>query len=334
MEKVTLLKTQLAEAAKFGKSQEFRFQRLAVILLDNFIEIQLSTLIKEKFTWDGAWYFQEKKYKQKHRRKILSYHDELLKTSRDENLIDEKERVLLSFCHEVRNNLYHRIREEELLVNVALRILQTIIYKKQPVWKNASTFTTYTSNTHDPFINLKDKRLRLDGNSKFDWENFLKTHFNFIDKRKANASKLLSNNMIYKIRRIREYYRFLQEEFSIFFPGSADWDFNDFLLHYSFRILNNDILEEIKEITQKDQRDAEYKEAYKRYLKQWNYKSYSRLKEIAKKANELSMLEIYESLEIYNSLRLELNMIYDSIKMAASELDQSIQLAIDQARGK
>jgi hypothetical protein len=334
VEKVILLKTQLAEAAKFGKSEEFRFQRLAVILLDNFIEIQLGSLIKEKFTWDGALYLQEKKYKQKHRRKILNYHDELLKTSRDENFIDEKERRLLSFCHEVRNNLYHRIREEELLVNVALRILQNIIYKKQSGWKNANSFTAFTSNTTDPFRNFKENRSILVGNSTSDWEDFLKKYFNFIDKRKASASKLLSYNMIYKIRSTRENFRFLKEEFSIFFPGRADWDFNDFLLHYSFRILNNDKLEEIKEIAQKNHRDDEYKEAYKRYVKQWTYKSYSRLKEIEKKANELSRLEIYESLEIYISLRLELNMIYDSIKMATSELDQSIQLAIDQARGK
>jgi len=64
MEKVVLLKTQLVEAARLGRSDDFRMQRLAVILLDNFVEIQLSSLIKEKFRWDSAFTFQEKKYKE------------------------------------------------------------------------------------------------------------------------------------------------------------------------------------------------------------------------------------------------------------------------------
>lgn len=49
MERVLLLKTQLVEAAKLADSSDFAKQRLAVILLDNFIEIQLSELMKKKF---------------------------------------------------------------------------------------------------------------------------------------------------------------------------------------------------------------------------------------------------------------------------------------------
>ena len=48
MEKTVLLKTQLNEASKFGKSKDFKNQRLSVILLDNFVEIQLRCLIDER----------------------------------------------------------------------------------------------------------------------------------------------------------------------------------------------------------------------------------------------------------------------------------------------
>jgi hypothetical protein len=334
VEKVILLKTQLAEAAKLGKSEDFRFQRLAVILLDNFIEIQLTGLIQEKFSWDGIFIYQEKKYKQKQRQKILKNYDELLKTSLNENFINRNERFLLAFCHDVRNNLYHRIREEELLVNVALRILHEVIYNRQPGWKNTKPFTSYTSKTIDPFLTSQNKKFLLGGNSDVDWKDFLNKYFNFIDKRKPNASKLLSYNMLYKISNIRSNFKFLKKEFPIFHPFATNWDFNKYLLYYSFEILNHEELEEIKEITSKSLRDLEFEKAYINYSKSWRYKSYHRLKEIELKAKELSSLEIHESLEKYISLRSELNMIFESIKKAASDLDQAIQLAIDIARGK
>ena len=193
MEKVVLLKTQLVEAARLGRSDDFRMQRLAVILLDNFVEIQLSSLIKEKFRWDSAFTFQEKKYKQRERRKVLNYYDELLKTCVKENIIDEQEFFLLSFCHDVRNNLYHKIDEEKLLVSVALRILQKLITNKQPDWKSARGFTSYSSDSYDPFAKTNEKGWRMNGNSQEDWKYFLKKYFDFIDKRKSSCSVFSSS---------------------------------------------------------------------------------------------------------------------------------------------
>lgn len=334
MEKVVLLKTQLVEAARLGKSNEFRFKRLAVILLDNFIEIQLSALIKEKFSWDGAFIFQEKKYKQKERRKILNYYDELLKTGVKEKIIDKDESFLLSFCHDIRNNLYHKIGEEELLVNVALRILQDIITLKQPDWKSARGFTSYSANSNDPYSSGKKRDILFDINSSDEWKYFLNKHFDFIDKRKSSTSSLLSKSIIYKIKETRWNYKFAKKEFHIFFPYAEDWEFNDYLLHYSFKKINHDKIEEIKELKGRDNQQSEYNRLFDEYKEKWRYKKYDRLKEIENKAKEMSKVSTFQSLEKYISLRNETNMIYEAINRAAIDLDEAIQHAIDVARGK
>lgn len=334
MEKVVLLKTQLAEAVKYAKMDDFRFQRIAVILLDNFVEIQLKGLIKEKFFWDGKLIFQEKKYSEKHRERILNNYDELLKTSEKENFINAKERFMLAFCHNVRNNLYHNIGKEALLVKVAIQILHSIILEKQPNWKNTKGFTTITVKTNDPYRRKNEKLARLSGNSDKDWTYFMEKYFNILDKRKCTTSKLLYYNMIQKIRNIRENYRFLRKEYTHFFPYAANWEFNDYLLHYSFKIENHTKLEVIKENKSKEYRKKEFMNEFIKFQSQWHYKKYTRLREIEKKAKELSHLDMFGSLEKYLSLREELNLIHDSIGNAASDLDGSIQLAIDIARGK
>lgn len=334
MEKVVLLKTQLAEAVKYAKMDDFRFQRIAVILLDNFVEIQLKGLIKEKFLWDGNLIMQEKKYSEKHRERILNNYVELLKTSEKENFINTKERFLLAFCHNVRNNLYHNIGEEILLVKVAIQILHSIILEKQPKWKSAKGFTTITIKTNDPYRRKTEKLSHLFGNSDKDWIYFLEKYFNILDKRKSTISKLLYYNMIQKLRNIRYNYRFIKNEYTHFFPYAVGWEFNDYLLHYSFKIQNHIKLEIIKENKSIDYRKKEFNNEFTKFQTKWHYKKYNRLREIEKKAKELSHLDMYGSLEKYLSLREELNLIHDSIGKAASELDESIQLAIDIARGK
>lgn len=48
MKKSVLLKIQLAEAAKYAIKEELPYKRLAVIMLDNFMELQLSSVIQNK----------------------------------------------------------------------------------------------------------------------------------------------------------------------------------------------------------------------------------------------------------------------------------------------
>ncbi|MGA9212353.1 hypothetical protein [Kaistella sp.] len=329
MEKVILLKTQLAESAKFGKSKDFRFQRLAVIFLDNFVEIQLNSLAKQKFQFDTEFSkYQEKKYTEKLRKKVLNYYDELLKFSFNENIINEKEKYLLSFCHNVRNNLYHSIHEEELLVSISLKILKDFITEKQPDWKSTSFFTKYNVKIADPY-----KSKLISSNSEEDWKFFLSNHFNFIDNRMSSSSNLLKKFIIQKMSIARENYKFLKREYIDYFPFAQKWEFNEYIFYYSFKYLHLIEIEEIEEIKDDFEKKEKRKILEETYKLNWLNKKFSRIKAIEEKAKSMSNAEIFKSLEIYMSLRDEINLIYEGLENAAGDLRFQIDLEEEKANG-
>jgi len=329
MENVILLKTQLAEAAKYGKSKDFRFQRLAVILLDNFVEIKLNSLAKQKFMFDTELSkYTEKKYSEKKRKKILTNYDELLKFSLGENTINEKEKYLLLFCHDVRNNLYHSIYDEELLVTISLKILKNFITEKQPLWGNVNFITQYNGKMEDPY---KSKSASF--NTADDWKFFLAKHFNFIDKRTSNSSNLLKKFILQKMSIVRDNYKFLMNEYADYFPYAKNWGFNDFIFTYSFKYLHQKEIEEIKEINKVSEREKQRKSLEAEYKQNWKNKKFSRIKAIEQKAKSMSRLEISKSLEVYISLRDEINIIYEGLKNAANDLNSQIDLEQEMANG-
>lgn len=333
MDKIVLLKTQLVEAARLGKSNDFRFKRLAVILLDNFVEIQLSALINDKFMWDGAFLFQEKKYKQKDRKRILNHFDELLKACVSEGIITKEESFQFAFCHGVRNNLYHKIGEEELMVDVALRILHVLISLKQPEWKSARGVIVHTMNSHDPYVIGRKKTVIIHSNSTEEWKYFLEKYFRFIDRRTSGASILLGKSILKKMKDTRLSYDYIKKEFHVYFPYAADWEFNDFLLEYSFKNIYRDKIEEIKEAEGRDAQQQEYEKLFFEYKSKWRNKKFSRIKDIEVKAKDMSKLTTFQSLEKYISLRNEFNLIYEAMSHAAGDFDGAVQHAIDVAKG-
>ncbi|MFP8892173.1 hypothetical protein [Chryseobacterium sp. EZn1] len=329
MEKVILLKTQLAEAARFGKSKEFRYQRLAGIFLDNFVEIQLNSIAKQKFLLDTELSkFQEKKYTEKYRRRVLNHYDELLKFAVSEGIINEQEKYLLAFCHDVRNNLYHSIKEEKLFVAISIKVLKDIITKKQPHWKNTSRFTAHTGTIIDPY-----KYKNLMSNSPEDWTKFLNQYFDFIDKRTLKPSNLLRKFILEKMRAARNNYKFLKNEFADYFPYAENWGFNEYIYYYYFKTLHAEKLREINEIEDKKEKDNSRKSLEEEYKNTWKKKKLSRIEAIEKKAKSMSNSDISKSLEIYTSLRDEINLISQGLENAASDLYAQIDLEAEMANG-
>lgn len=322
MEKVILLKTQLVEAARFGKSKDFRYQRLAVIFLDNFVEIQLNSIAKQKFLFDTELAkYQEKKYLEKYRKKVLTYYDELLKFSFNEKIIDDQEKYLLSFCHDVRNNLYHSIKEEELFVTISLKILHDFITNKQPIWKSASLFTSYTIKTQDPF-----KIKNISSNSKEDWVHFLEKKFNFVDKKTLGPASLVGKFILDKMAIAREDYKFLKNEYSDYFPFAKDWEFNEYIYYYYFKSLYAEKLKDLDEIKDVIEREEMRRQLEENYKSTWKKKRFSRIEALENKARSMSSSNIYKSLEIYISLRDEINLICLGLKNAAEDLNYQIEL--------
>lgn len=329
MERVILLKTQLAEAAKLAGLDDFAHQRLAVILLDNFMEIQLSTLMKKKFTYDDAFTSNPKKYNYTLRKKILHNYDDLLKICSSENIINQEERDLLNFCHDVRNNLYHHAKEEHLLTTIALQFLHELVLKYQPEWKSARDFTSWTMKTKDPYSSNKEKSFLPDANSKEEWVAFLKTHFGCIPENSKQAPLLITEHLLGKIDKAKDYYQFLLEEYSNFAPQTEHWELNDFLQYYSFYNAKDFELKILKEGNDMNQYNKCYSELMLAYKKSWRFVRPNRLVTLENKIKVVAQLTSHQALEKFKGLRTEIYMIYEALSRAAGDLDAQIDSAID-----
>lgn len=335
MRKCVLLKIQLAEAAKYAAKDEIPYKRLAVIMLDNFIELQLSSLLK---LGDFRGYIPNKQERMKYAaetRQGLQSYDKLIALSKKRGIIEEDERYMLDFCHTVRNNLYHHAKEEKLLMDVALRMLHDTIIKRQPTWKNASMGTAFMTGDEDPFF---EKRRSgpyfMDYNSEKEWTEFLKKHFTFIDKKAPTIDVLLSQNILEKTATIRDYYKFLDGEYSIFYPYANDWGFNEFVMNYSFPKIYARELESINRIEDKEERENAKVDLHAEHIRRWKRKDMRRITGIEKQAKGMKDLSDYHALQRFRSLQPDLLLIYYSLENAVSDLDGAINLARDIARGK
>jgi len=332
MKRVILLKTQLEEASKFAISERFEHKRIGVILLDNFIEIQLSKLIQQKFTFDGM-FGEIKKYSTSQKNKILSQYDELLKASVNELIITSQEKSLLLFCHKLRNNLYHKIDEENLLVKVAIIIFHTIIKKYQAKWKTARMFTAFNVETIDPYHSNDEQKILMGKNSTEDWREFMEKYFICYDENSKTASELFSIYLLEKLEQIREYEEFVYNEFIIFFPYAENWKFNDYLINYSFKTTQSLFIQKIREIEDIDIMKNEMEKLKESYKKKWRYKKGGRLKDLKESIIHLAELPIEQSLEKLLNFRDEILMIHESFREASNDLEEQIQNEIDQSQG-
>ncbi|RQO77741.1 hypothetical protein DBR40_07135 [Pedobacter sp. KBW01] len=333
MKRVILLKTQLAEAAKLAGSPDFAKQRLAVILLDNFMEIQLVEFMKANFAHDDWFTSRPLKYNFDQRKKILYNYNDLLKACVLEGIIDADERNLLAFCHDVRNNLYHQAREEPLLTFIALLFLNDLILKYQPQWKSARDFTSWDTITVDPYeVDTGKDYFFHDFNSRDAWELFLETHFkSFIDRSKT-PSVLIAEHLLGKITQSRDHYSFLIDNHPAFHANSETWELNEYLMFYSFYNVKEFELKVLKSSDQKHNFRQIRDNMVLDYQKNWVYVKTTRLDTLEGHFKKIANLPAAQALKKFMAFRAEITMIHEALSRAASDLDHEIDMAIDYAK--
>src|SRR5262245_30796096 len=104
METVNQIIVTLKEADIFARSRNPHHHRLAVVLLDNIIELQLRRKSERTFAFDETtWFSGVRKYDQKQRKKVSRNHADLLALAVAESWISEDESKLLAFAHRIRN---------------------------------------------------------------------------------------------------------------------------------------------------------------------------------------------------------------------------------------
>jgi hypothetical protein len=95
--------------------------RLAVILIDNVLELKIHKICEYIFAEDGMWGASSRKYSENERKKVLGQHfDEKVNFLRRINYLNSDEADFILICHKYRNELYHRgILKEEIISHIA-----------------------------------------------------------------------------------------------------------------------------------------------------------------------------------------------------------------------
>ncbi len=138
METVNQILVTLKEADRYARSQNPHHHRLAVVLLDNILELQIRRKSEKTFAWDRTtWYSGVRQYDRKRRHKVSRDHGELLALAVAESIITDEELKLLAFAHRIRNRTYHDGESEDKVdLRIGLVLLYRFVRRRFPEWKN------------------------------------------------------------------------------------------------------------------------------------------------------------------------------------------------------
>lgn len=131
---------QLREANRFALAKNPLQRRLAVILLDNIIEVQLRRKARRALNHDQTtWYWGRRKHNKKVRYGVSRYYKNLLDFAADKEWIDERDISLLTYAHAVRNSFYHDGDYNSLDAELAIRLMYHFVETRFPVWRGSGS---------------------------------------------------------------------------------------------------------------------------------------------------------------------------------------------------
>jgi hypothetical protein len=155
VETVNQIIVTLKEADTFARSLNPHHHRLAIVLLDNIIELQLRRKAETAFAWDRTTaYSGVRQHDRKRRKSVTKYHADLLALTVSESIISEDESNLLAFAHRIRNRAYHEGDSEDRVdLRLGITLLYRFVRKHFPAWKNGWSAMRITP---DPAIPVED----------------------------------------------------------------------------------------------------------------------------------------------------------------------------------
>jgi hypothetical protein len=137
----------LREADTLARSQNPHHHRLAIVLLDNIIELQLRRKSEWTFALDRTtWATGVRKHDRKQRKGVSQKHADLLDLAVAEDWITEAESKSLAFAHRIRNRAYHEgDSEDEVDLQIGITLLYRIIRHRFPEWRTSMIWQEFPS---------------------------------------------------------------------------------------------------------------------------------------------------------------------------------------------
>ena len=106
MKFVAQIMEQLDEAGNQIDNKTTTGARLALILIDNALELLMYRTVREKFDWDEETLLNPK-YDQGTKNKTLKFFGEKTKFIKNLGKISNEEAEIMNICHKYRNEAYH-----------------------------------------------------------------------------------------------------------------------------------------------------------------------------------------------------------------------------------
>ena len=324
---------QLDRAAEELRNSNPVNSRLALILIDNAVELTCHRRCEEIILRDGhGGWLHKPKYRRRQRRRAMSkFFNQKLSFLLDETLLSSDEQQFLLIAHKCRNEAYHiGLRDDSIIWSIAVEyhtLACELFGRLKPGWMG--------STSDDPYTERVNHRLKTIG-VKTPWPNFPdleKLAASLADERPPvdrSLAEVLSEALLRELDALDREFHFLVAD------NPLKLDASEILS----RIQYFDQLTREMEKTDLFPADVRYQVEYKRVVAQtrenWSPR-YDRVplanwrhraRELAKEDNPL------KALKKFDSIRLDKDYLAEVVGAAASDLDSYIQMQMDLARGK
>lgn len=132
---------QLREADKYASAKNPHLRRLAVVLLDNIIELQLRRKVETELMFDRTtWHSGARRHNQRQRQTVFRRHPDLVDFATQLGWMTKDNATLLSYAHQIRNAFYHEGDYDDLDGEIAVRLLYEFVRTFFPKWRTARPF--------------------------------------------------------------------------------------------------------------------------------------------------------------------------------------------------
>lgn len=348
---------QLNEANLLASSEIPHKRRLAVILFDNIIEIQLRRKIDKIFSWDcTTWYNGSRKFTRQDRDKANKGFKDMLKFALNSKWITEDEREELAFCHSIRNLSYHTGKDDSYYdqqlhkqVEIALYILYSFIETRFLEWGTCTSLIAGCPYPPQPGYKVVQFG---DYKSSDPWKTVLLSILNY--QREKNVSNLISeylNSSISEtIDQISYISKYLSSGYDFNYVLNQYWyltdifsnrikkedtlnDFDEILFQYSFLRKFQDHLDDIDDLNDRHQAAQDYYSGFcqkpDKYLIKWQDLEKLRLNSTAIRDKTSA-----SAVKKFVSMRQRISNIQKDISSAYSDLDGYILSEYERYKGK
>lgn len=365
MEILNQVLVQLAEADRFASAANPHCRRLAVVLLDNIVELQLRRKSEMEFMFDKTtWYSGPRKHNRQTRRAVFRYHPELIAFAERLGWLDLTDARLLSYAHRIRNEFYHEGGFDTLDSELAVRLLYALIKRRFPEWRTARGLLFISPN---PPVPIDNAATDASGNAPL------------LTRRQATSDDIISQSADYWQRAIEDVLRYssddniqqlihdridaylddVERSMEFIQHDSKGINFYDVISHrmtiltpafskavidaestqsynYALNVYAAVLPEEdrLLDIGDPRERAVACHELFSQHKIQWKFMPKERVRRYRRQAARVLEMDEAGGIEMFLQMESNLSVKRKAIKELASDLDGYIMDQIDRARGK